>query len=693
MILIKGDVSNNDKFDSNLFLNFLDKSSKNILKKNKLRLQYNKFNKNKRRVVFEPKNSSLFRGYRRFFPHKYKYYYDYDYFKSHSDNYSLKLIKKFPYKRIRSFYWFAHGRYKRQGNKFFKRKLADQSKLEFRMNFFNVLFSSKGRTFKFSRKTFSFINFLLSKLLRKYFFLFFKSKKLFSLKNTFKFVVASKIVYSSLINITTSFVQGILKSKSLNMKLNKYFYLNYKEPKLVTDVLNRFYTGFRDRGVRFGQRLSSHLRVNELIFSRFFINLFFFIYLDKFSSIKKNKLFSSFFLIKKKNKKKKITFIGPKFLKYFLKQYKAFKDLKSYNYSENRLKFKKRGYLGRFKNLLGSSLVFIHDFIKDWWYEIETYLDLDKINFKYGKIPFAFKTSVTNKSKLVKKFIIKQKKKKFRRKSSRLTFFFNKLMPKFKLTRKFKSFFLGKIGSLKSYMRFNQLRNHFKQKMTLRRFLRKYYQVPDSAKMYNRVNYVSSRPNKWRAFFKVFVGRLVFSVYWLGYAKNLVMSKIMILNGFIMINGKVCTNLNYVLENSDFVSLKWDIFLLKSKKKIFIFKKCFTRLMQIQLLKHLFFNHDYDTIVKRRSDVNVNPFFLDLFKKKNYINLFYKQQQRNILCVNNTKLHQVLNSNVFFFKYKNLFYIELIPQSIHSFFSVFNKIENKYFNKKIFRKLAYKTYF
>ena len=108
------------------------------------------------------------------------------------------------------------------------------------MNFFNTLFSARGRPFRFSRKTFSFLNFFLFKLFRKFFFLIFKSKRLFSLKNTFKFITASKIVYSSLINITNSFVSGLLKNKNLNMKLNKYFFINFHEPKLVTDTLDKF---------------------------------------------------------------------------------------------------------------------------------------------------------------------------------------------------------------------------------------------------------------------------------------------------------------------------------------------------------------------------------------------------------------------------------------------------------------------
>lgn len=557
------------------------------------------------------------------------------------------------------------------------------------MNFFNTLFSAKSRSFKFSRKTFSFLNFFLFKLFRKFFFLFFKSKKLFSLKNTFKFFIASKIIYSSLINITNGFVDGVLKNKSLSMKLNKYFSININEPKLVTDILNKFYSGFRDRGVRLGQRFSSHLRINESIFARFFLNLFYFLYLKNFKSIKSK--FPSTFNYFSFLAKNKVTFLGPKFLKFFNKQYKIFNKIKLNNFNKN-LVFSKRGYSGRIKNLLGSSFVFINDFIKDWWYEIENFLELDKINFKSGKIPYSYKTAITYKSRLFKK-VRNFRKPKFKRKLNRLTFFFNKLVPKFKLTRKFKSYFISKIGSLKSYMRFNRVKNYFKQKMTLRRFLKKYYQVPDSIKMYNRVKYVSSRPNKWRAFFKVFVGRLLFAIYWLGYAKNLLMSRIMIMNGLIMINGKVCTDFNYVIENSDFISLKWDIFLLKFKQKSLIFTKCFTRLMQIQLLKHLFFNHDYDVIMRRRSEVNVNPFLLDLFKKKNYVNFVYKQQIRNTLQTNNTKLHQILNSKFFFLKYKNLIYIELLPQSIYSFFNVFKKIENKYFNKKIFRKLAYRTYF
>lgn len=675
---------NNNQFidNTNIFLNFLDKSSISLKKK---KLNFEKVNN------FKKKKLNSFRNYKKFFPHWYRYYFPDDKFKVYTDKYHLKLIKKFPYKRLKAFYWRAYSRYKRKGSKLFKKKVAFSGKLESRMNFFSTTFSAKARGFRFSRKTFSFLNFFLFKLLRKYFFLFFKSKKLFSLRNGFKFILATKIIHSGLISITNTFVSGILKSKSLNMKLNKYFFFSPSDPKLVTDILNRFYTGFRDRGVRFGQRFSSHLRVNELVFSRFFINLFFILYLNDFKSVKHkfSNSFSYFHFLKKKKK----TLVAPKFLKYFIKHYKEFIDVKQELYDNDRLKYSKRGYLGRFKNLLGSTLVFIDDFIKDWWYEIEQFLDLDKINFNYAKIPYSHRNALTYKSKLIVKPVIKQKKSKYRRKSNRLTFFFNKLVPKFRLTRKFKSYFISKIGSLKSYMRFNKLKNYFKQKMTLRRFLRKYYQVPDSAKMYNRVTYVSSRPNKWRAFFKTFVGRLLFSVYWLGYAKDLIMSKLMIMNGLIMVNGKVCTNFNYVLENSDFISLKGDVFLLKSKKQLSIFKKCFTRLMQIQILKHLFFNHDYDTIVKRRSDINVNPFFVDLFKKKNYVNLFSKQQQRNISLINNTKLHQVLNNNIFFLKYRNLFYIELLPQSIYSFFNVFTKIENKYFNKKIFRKLAYRTYY
>ena len=115
--------------------------------------------------------------------------------------------------------------------------------------------------------------------------------------------------------------------------------------------------------------------------------------------------------------------------------------------------------------------------------------------------------------------------------------------------------------------------------------------------------------------------------------------------------------------------------------------------MQIQVLKHLFFNHDYDTIMKRRSNINVNPFLVDLFNKKNYANYFFIQQNKKNLIVNNTKLHEVLSKKIFFLKYKILIYIELIPQSMNSFFSVFKKLENKYFNRKIFRKLAYRTYF
>lgn len=684
-----------------MFLNFLDNNTKTSKffkkkknynsspsKKHHNKKSYNKSGKNNSNNFYTP---SLFRNYKKFFPYWYKYHFSSDKFKSYSDPYAAKLVFKFPYKRLKNFYWHVHSRYKKKSSKFFKSKLASPNNLEFRMNFFNTLFSSRGRTFRFSRKTFSFLNFFLLKLFRKYFFLIFKSKKLFSLKNTFKFITASKIIYSSLINITNSFVSGILKNKNLNMKLNKYFCINVNEPKLVTDVLNKFYSGFRDRGVRFGHRFSSHLRINESVFARFFLNLFFFLYLNNFkytinnNNIKSSDYFSSL-------SKKKVTFLGPKFLKFFTNQYKIFNNIKLESFNNNKMKFNKWGYSGRFKNLLGSSLVFINNFVKDWWYEIEDFLQLDKINFKYGKIPYSYKTALTYRTKLIKK-VKKFKKIKFRRKSNRLTFFFNKLVPKFKLTRKFKSYFISKIGSLKSYMRFNKLKNYYKQKMTLRRFLRKYYEVPDSIKMYNRVSYVSSRPNKWKAFMKVFIGRLLFAVYWLGYAKDLLMSRFMIMNGLIMVNGFVCLNLQHIINTSDFISLKWDVFLLDFKKKNLVFKKCFTRLMQIQLLKHLFFNHDYDIIMKRRSDVNVNPFLLDLFKKKNYSNIVNMQQKRNNFLLNNTKLYQVLNSTFFFLKYKNLIYIELMPQSINSFFNVFKKIENKYFNKKIFRKLAYRTYF
>jgi len=183
------------------------------------------------------------------------------------------------------------------------------------------------------------------------------------LKNTFKFITASKIVYSSLINITNSFVSGLLKNKNLNMKLNKYFFINFHEPKLVTDTLDKFYTGFRDRGVRFGQRFSSHLRVNELVFSRFFLNLFYFLYLNNFKSVQPK--FSNSFKYFSFLKKNKVTFLGPKFLKFFVKQYKIFNTIKLDSFNKKQIKFSKRGYLGRFKNLLGSSLVFINDFIKD----------------------------------------------------------------------------------------------------------------------------------------------------------------------------------------------------------------------------------------------------------------------------------------------------------------------------------------
>ena len=687
--------SNNNNLSSielnNMFLKFLDNSSKALKKK---RLNYNNSNKRlNRNNKFKQKKSfvKVFRNYKRFFPYWYKYFHKSDKFKSHTDFYSTKLVFKFPYKRIKYFYWYANSRYKKKTNKFFKSKLVSPQNLEFKMNFFNTLFSARGRPFRFSRKTFSFLNFFLFKLFRKFFFLIFKSKRLFSLKNTFKFITASKIVYSSLINITNSFVSGLLKNKNLNMKLNKYFFINFHEPKLVTDTLDKFYTGFRDRGVRFGQRFSSHLRVNELVFSRFFLNLFYFLYLNNFKSIQPK--FSSSFKYFSFLKKNKVTFLGPKFLKFFVKQYKIFNTIKLDSFNKKHIKFSKRGYLGRFKNLLGSSLVFINDFIKDWWYEIKNFLQLDKLNFKYVGIPYSHKPALTYKTNIVHKIIRKYKKPKFKRKLNRLNFFFYKLVPKFKLTREFKSYFISKIGSLKSYMRFNKLKNYFKQKMTLRRFLRKYYQVPDSIKMYNRVNYVSSRPNKWRAFMKLFIGRLLFAVYWLNYAKNLIMSRILILNGLIMVNGLVYTDINHLIKTSDFVALKWDIFLLNLKRKNLIFKKCFTRLMQIQVLKHLFFNHDYDTIMKRRSNINVNPFLVDLFNKKNYANYFFIQQNKKNLIVNNTKLHEVLSKKIFFLKYKNLIYIELIPQSMNSFFSVFKKLENKYFNRKIFRKLAYRTYF
>ena len=708
-------ISNTD----NLFLKFLDNNSKKqLLKKKKINNKFSNFfnkrklNNNRNSFRHNNKYKLLFRNHRKFFPYWYKYnnFFN-EIFKVGLHPNEARILIKFPYKRLRNLYWYESAKFKRKGSKLYKKfKLANFNLLESRMNFFNTLFSSKARLFKFSRKTYSFLNFFLQKLLRKYFFLIFKSKKIFSLKNAFKFIVSFKIIYSSLITITNSFVTGLIKNKNLTMSLNKYFYINTTEPRFVTDNLSRFYTGFRERGVRFGQRFSSHLRINEAVFVRFFLNLFYFFYLYKFKFNSKfpikslNNNFSNVntFLNSKSTyyfkvlKDKKINYLGPRILKFYNKQYKNINLLKLEKFNENKqIIYERLGYQGKFKNLLGSSLVFINDFIKDWWYEIENFFKLDKLNFPFRKIPFSYKSSITHKSALIKsmdlKFNKKFKKPKFKRKSNRLTFFFKKLVQPYKLTKKFKVFLISKIGALKSYMRFNRLKNYFKQKMTLRRFFRKYYQVPDSVKMYNRVNFVSSRPNKWRAFFKLFVGRLVFGVYWLGFAKNLITSKLLIMNGLIMVNGIVCTNFNYILENSDFIALKWDLYNLNFHKRKVFFKKCYTRLMQIQLLKHLFFNHDYDTIMKRRLDPNVNPFLLAGFKKKNYVHI--NNRHINNELINKTKLHQVLNSKVFFLQYKNLIYIELLPQSVFSFFNVFKNIENKYFNRKIFRKLAYRTYF
>ena len=92
--------------------------------------------------------------------------------------------------------------------------------------------------------------------------------------------------------------------------------------------------------------------------------------------------------------------------------------------------------------------------------------------------------------------------------------------------------------------------------------------------------------------------------------------------------------------------------------------------MQIQLLKHLFFNHDYDTIMKRRLDPNVNPFLLDGFKKKNYVHI--NNRHINNELVNKTKLHQVLNSKVFFLQYKNTSFLNSFYYSILKKYNALN---------------------
>ena len=173
---------------------------------------------------------------------------------------------------------------------------------------------------------------------------------------------------------------------------------------------------------------------------------------------------------------------------------------------------------------------------------------------------------------LFKRYLHKYKKAPYMRKSNRYNLVFNKIWVLRKFKKKLKDY------QFKGLFFRNKVRHKVKKKIILRVLFSKYFKVT-----INRLSKWQRQFKSIKYFVNSFFSKLEFILIRLNYVTNLILSRLLIWNNYVFINGLLCNNINFKISIFDTIELAngFDFYLFKymtksikkSKWRKIVFKK------------------------------------------------------------------------------------------------------------------------
>lgn len=347
-----------------------------------------------------------------------------------------------------------------------------------------------------------------------------------------------------------------------------------------------------------------------------------------------------------------------------------------------------------------------------------------------------------NKPRIIKKipgargffFYLRKRQPKYFKSNKKLRLF-KKFVRKYKYSVRASYNIKNIMGAAAFYFQVVGIKKEFKQKIFYRAVFKHLYALKDDKKMYNRWKIVKRSRSKWIGFYKQFEGHLWRAVRWMGFSNKIKLSRFLVDNGLIFINGKVVTDSKAVVDANDIVYLRKDIHALMEEKiwnrltkKAISSVPYYNSLLKEKLInkaaraakgllrKSSYFSRMHEKRIRRFKSILASANH-DLLKKnynKSFTNLDLKRIQwaRHLKKISSIKLilakkmllgraglhsalaeHNGYSKNAtFYFKKNNTVMLHAKPRSITDFFNTINMKYKKAYNPRAIKDFIERNY-
>ena len=133
------------------------------------------------------------------------------------------------------------------------------------------------------------------------------------------------------------------------------------------------------------------------------------------------------------------------------------------------------------------------------------------------------------------------------------------------------------IGLAGKHFKMAGAKKYFKQKIYIRAKFMDHYRGADRTKMNNRWKLIQRARHKWHGYYNEFEGNILRASLWLGFSNKYRLSKFLVENELIFLNGGIAAGARCKVRSGDIVHLRGDVFRnIEKKRELYLFKKYLT---------------------------------------------------------------------------------------------------------------------